>query len=217
MVGLTHLPFNQTNTNQYMDLKLFIETYDYPGCILLFGGKRDVRDGDQDTIASLGRLLGASTKHMLFRSGNALGADELFSKGIAEHAPTRLQVVVPYAGHRALKNVAYETISLDQLNLASEPEVSYQSLQNQNTKFPVKEYLQGKRDNLAMKGSYIIRDTVMVIGAQGVERAHCALFYDDLQNPRTGGTGHTMNVCKTNEIPFLDQCMWLNWLNDMRT
>ncbi len=200
-----------------MDLKLFIETYDYHGSILLFGGKRDVRDGDQATIASLGRLLGASTKHMLFRSGNAIGADELFSKGIVEHAPTRLQVVVPYAGHRALKNVAYETISLDQLNLASEPEVSYQSLQNQNTKFPVKEYLQGKRDNLAMKGSYIIRDTVMVIGAQGVERAHCALFYDDLQNPRTGGTGHTMNVCKTNDIPFLDQCIWLNWLDEVHT
>jgi len=200
-----------------MDLRQFIETYDYPGAILLFGGKRDVRDGDQEMIISLGRLLGSTAKHMLFRSGNALGADELFSKGIVEHAPARLQVVVPFTGHRARKNVAYDTISLDQLNIASETEVAYQSLTNHKTKYIVNEYLKGKRDNLAMKGSYIIRDTVMVIGAHGVPRAHCALFYDDLQNPRTGGTGHTMNVCETNGIPFLDQRIWLNWLDEVRT
>jgi hypothetical protein len=109
-----------------MTLKQFIENFDYPGSIILFGGKRAVRDNDH-----------------------------------------------------------------------------------------VNEYLVGKRNNLAMKGSYIIRDTVMVIGAQGVARVHCALFYDDLQNPKTGGTGHTMNVCKTNDIPVFDQCTWLNWLNEV--
>lgn len=198
-----------------MTFKQFIENFDYPGSIILFGGKRAVRDNDYALITSLGRLLGSTAKHIQFRSGNALGADELFSKGLIEQAPTRLQVIVPFSGHRAAKNLAYDTISLDQINLASEPEVAYHSLKNQKTTSLVNEYLVGKRNNLAMKGSYIIRDTVMVIGAQGVARVHCALFYDDLQNPKTGGTGHTMNVCKNNDIPVFDQCTWLNWLNEV--
>jgi hypothetical protein len=30
----------------------------------------------------------------------------------------------------------------------------------------------------------------------------------------TGGTGHTMNVCKQNNIPIVDQKIWFTWLKE---
>jgi len=195
-----------------MDFNRFIATYDYPSSIILFGGKREVPPSDERSITQLGYLLASSSKRMLFRSGNAGGADELFSKGVSAVSNTRLQVITPYDGHRAKANVAYDTISLDQVNIASEPDVIGYSLRNQSSKSGVKSYARGIRDKYAMKGAYIIRDTVMVIGANGIPKANFALFYDDLANPMTGGTGHTMDVCKVAGIPSIDQKVWLSWL-----
>jgi hypothetical protein len=195
-----------------MHFNSFLETYDHPGSIILFGGKRDVPPSDERTIIQLGILLASSSKRMLFRSGNAGGSDELFSKGVSEISNARLQVITPYEGHRAKNNVAYDTISLDQVNIVAEPDVVGYSLRNQSSKSGVKSYVQGNRDRYAMKGAYIIRDTVMVIGANGIPKANFALFYDDLENPMTGGTGHTMDVCGAAGIPSIDQKVWLSWL-----
>lgn len=195
-----------------MDFNSFLETYDYPGSIILFGGKREVPPADERSIIQLGILLASSSKRMLFRSGNAGGSDELFSKGVSEICNARLQVITPYKGHRAKANVAYDTISLDEVNVASEPEVIQYSLRNQESKPGVKSYVQGNRDRYAMKGAYIIRDTVMVIGANGIPSANFALFYDDLANTMMEGTGHTMDVCRAAGIPSIDQKVWLSWL-----
>ena len=55
-------------------------------------------------------MLTKRTKKMIFRCGNAEGADLYFSRGVTEADYFRLQVITPYYGHRERTNEAYETI-----------------------------------------------------------------------------------------------------------
>lgn len=196
-----------------MTLSEFIQQYDRPDAIVLLEGKRTVLPKDQPRLTALGRLLAASTVHMLFRSGNAKGADQLFSDGVTAVDPQRLQVITPYSGHRKKTNLAYDTISLDDLDMAAEPEVVYQSKGNKKTESLIDRYVAGDKNRYTVKAAYILRDTVKAIGAGDIRPATAGIFYDDLSAPRTGGTGHTMQVCTQNGIPVFDQRSWLDWLN----
>jgi len=195
-----------------MEFQEFKVKHDHPGTILLFGGKRDVLEEDMQLIRNLGHYLVSNTEHIVFRTGNASGSDALFAEAIAAIDSSRLQSVTPYDGHRKKTNYAKDRFSLDEIDVASEPEVIYHSKANTKTKHLVDDYVSGKRDQYAMKAAYIIRDTLMVIGGKDISPSACGLFYDDLKTPMTGGTGHTMNVCRLNNIPFFDQRTWRNWL-----
>lgn len=195
-----------------MEFETFVEVFDRPGKIVLLEGKRAVRAGDIDSLIALGRLLATNTQHLVFRSGNAPGSDAYFSQGVAEIAPNRLEVIIPYSGHRSGDNVAATTHSLDSLDLAAEDRVVYHSKQHAKTKKLVDEYVSGKRNPYAMKAAYILRDTVKVVGAAGIPQATAGVFYDDLSNPNQGGTGHTMRVCRENGVPVLTQEVWMGWL-----
>ena len=195
-----------------MTLSEFITNYDYEDSIVLLEGKRNVLEEDQEKLISLGKLLARKTSKMIFRSGNAPGADLYFCKGVAAVGPKRLQVIVPYSDHRKKSNLAYETFSLDDINLVSEPEVVYQSKGNKKTQKLVDDFVGGNKNRFSIKAAYIIRDTVKAIGAAGIKPASFGIFYDDLANPKEGGTGHTMNVCEKNHIPLIDQSVWLKWL-----
>jgi hypothetical protein len=56
--------------------------------------------------------------------------------------------------------------------------------------------------------------TIKVMGADDIKPATFAFFYDDLDDPKVGGTGHTMNVCEINEVPFCDQSEWFGWVEE---
>lgn len=196
-----------------MKFEAFIERYDKENSIILLEGKRDVRDEDIFKLIALGKKLAENTKNAIFRSGNAKGSDQYFSQGIASVSSLRLEVITPYSGHRSKKNQASTTYSLDDINLAEEPEVVYHSKSNYKTKDLVEKYVAGKRDRYSIKASYILRDTIKVIGTKNIKPISFAIFYDDLDNPGKGGTGHTMNICRQNNIPLIDQRSWLGWLN----
>lgn len=196
-----------------MTLTEFSSLYDIPGAIVLLEGKRNVLDADKPQLIKLGSLLAANTKHILFRSGNASGADELFTTGICKVNTKRMQVITPYTGHRKTTNKAHETISLDDVNLLEEPYVIYQSKSNKTTEKLIAPFVAGVNNIATIKAAYIIRDTIKVIGTNsGVPPATVALFYDDLANPGAGGTGHTMKVCEGNNVPYFDQRVWMAWL-----
>ena len=195
-----------------MSFDEFVGKYDIAGAVVLLEGKREVREADKDALVAVGRLLASNTQHMVFRSGNAPGSDAYFSQGVAEIAPNRLEVIIPYSGHRSGDNVAATTHSLDSLDLAAEDRVVYHSKQHVKTKKLVDEYVSGKRNPYAMKAAYILRDTVKVVGAAGIPQATAGVFYDDLSNPNQGGTGHTMRVCRENGVPVLTQEVWMGWL-----
>lgn len=150
---------------------------------------------------------------MIFRSGNAPGADYYLSLGISRIDKKRLEVITPFKEHRVTQKLANSTINLDDINLAEESEVIYQSKANKKIARLVDSFAAGKRDSGSKKSAFIIRDTIMVLGtASGIPPATAGLFYDDLDNPMTGGTGHTMKVCHANNIPYFDQSTWFNWI-----
>lgn len=197
-----------------MKLKEFIQNFDKENSVVLLEGKRTVIEEHKEKLVSLGKLLASTTKKMIFRSGNASGADHYFSKGVASVDHKRLQLVTPYSGHRKKENLAYNTVSLDEIDLAAEPEVIYQSKKNKKTEKLIDLFASGDKNRYTIKAAYIIRDTVKAIGSKNVKPATFGIFYDDLENPMEGGTGHTMNICKQNSIPIIDQAIWFNWLGD---
>lgn len=190
----------------------FITSYDQPGAMILLEGKRMVRQEDKARLFALGKQLAFFSKFMMFRSGNAPGADAFFSEGVAEIDPTRLQVITPYEGHRKKENKAHQTISLNQHMLVAEPEVIYQTKAEKKYAAMVDAYIAGEKHPGAAKAAYLLRDTVKVLGTHGIPPATAALFYDDVAAPRQGGTGHTMAICAKNYIPYYDQSTWFAWL-----
>lgn len=191
----------------------FIAQFDVEGSVVLLEGKRKVMPEDAPKLKLLGKLLASQTKHMLFRSGNADGSDQLFSEGVASIDPRRLQNIIPYNGHRKKTNVAYQTISLEDVNIAGEDKLVYQSINSHpKMKGLIENYVGGAIDKNSIKAAYILRDTAKVLGLDGSSPATFGLFYDDLNHRKEGGTGHTMRVCELNKVPFLDQTTWFIWL-----
>jgi hypothetical protein len=195
-----------------MNFQEFITQQDYPGAVILLEGKRAVLDEDAALLEKLGRLLAESMKEAVFRSGNAPGADAYFAAGVSAVNSARMQVIVPYSGHRKASSTGYRIYSLDDIDVAEEPEVVYHSKQNKKAEKSVDRYIAGSRDVSSIKASYIIRDTVKVVGAEGIVPATFGIFYDDLVNPGMGGTGHTMAVCREYGLPLIDQRAWFDWV-----
>jgi hypothetical protein len=195
-----------------MTLNEFVAQYDRPGSVVLLEGKRDVEAKDAPFLTELGRILASKTQHMTFRSGNAPGSDELFSMGVTEVDAKRLQVVTPYGGHRNKANHAHQTYSLDEIDLANEPDIVYQSKTGGRNDKLIDRFAGGNRDRTSIKAAYLVRDTVKVIGSRAIAPASFGIFYDNLDDPHQGGTGHTMTVCSNNLVPYVDQSVWITWL-----
>lgn len=196
-----------------MTLTEFTTTFNKENTIILLEGKRNVLESDKEKLIQLGSLLATHLPLAIFRSGNADGADFFFSNGVLKVAPDRLQVITPYDNHRQKSNKAYETISLDQIDLLNEPEVVYQSKNNKKTKSLIDKFIGGAKDRFAIKAAYIIRDTIKVTGTKsGIRPINFAFFYDDEQKPKTGGTGHTMEICEINKVPYFTQKDWEKWI-----
>ena len=195
-----------------MTLNEFITEFDKKGAVVLLEGKRNVAENDIPKLKELGKILAKKTKFMKFRSGNAAGSDEYFSIGVASINPQRLQVITPYKGHRKTKTQTDDIIALDELDLKNETELIKQSSHNKKMVRQIDEYVAGNIHRNSIKAAYIIRDTLKVIGTRKVSAATFGIFYDDLANLKSGGTGHTIKTCEANNIPAINQTTWLNWL-----
>ncbi len=201
------------NTDLHLTFESFLFSCDFVGSVILLEGKRAVLEEDKPRLTELGKLLCREMKHARFRSGNAPGADELFSDGVAKIDPSRMEIILPYTGHRRQSSAGYQTHALDNISLAAEPEVTYHTRSDNRKAKLVDDFAGGITNRFTIKAAYLLRDTVKVIGTRsGISKATFALFYDDLNNPGQGGTGHTMQVCKNNAVPFADQTVWMGWL-----
>lgn len=195
-----------------MNFEEFIEKYDFKGSYVLLEGKRNVNDSDKEKLIKLGELIAKKSKYLIARSGNADGADFYFSNGFSEIAKERLEVIVPSKGHRKKQNVAGRTYNLDEFNFLKEDNVIYETNKNAKNKSLVNLYVDGVKNRISAKAPYLIRDTMKVVGHNEIEKCSFAIFYDDLENPEQGGTGHTMLVCKNNNVPYINQSVWSNWI-----
>jgi hypothetical protein len=183
-----------------------------PEAVVLLEGRRAIPDRDATLATHTASMLVKQFPALRFRSGNAAGADQAFSEGIAQVAPWRLQIVAPYAGHR--KSARYPQALHDcpeSLSSVQEDVVVYKTA----TASPKIKGLIGKRDKqgaLAAKAAYLIRDTMKVTGySELFPKPACALFYVDLNDPFAGGTGHTIRVCQQEGVPFAFQDSWQQW------
>ena len=192
---------------------MILKEFDRDGSFVLLEGKRNVLDSKKEKLTDLGKLLAANSNRMTFRSGNADGADHFFSTCVVAVDSKRLQVITPYSGHRQ-KNNAYDTVSLDDINIAEEREVIYQSKQNKKAENLIYHFVSGEKNRISIKAAYILRHNIKAIGTDKIKPATFVIFYDDLQNPMTGGTGHTMTICKQNNITIIDQNTWFKWLTE---
>lgn len=195
-----------------MTLPDFILNYDIEGNVVLLEGKRDVPEEDKPHLIALGKLLAIRTSKIIFRSGNAGGADEFFSEGVSSVSKNRLEVILPYSGHRKKFNHAHRSFSLDTIDLKNELEVIEKSKINKKTRHLIDSYISGDRNPYSIKAAYILRDTIKVLGTSRLPPANFGIFYDNLQNPICGGTGHTMKICQLNGVPIIDQRIWIQWL-----
>lgn len=195
-----------------IDLKEFISKYDTIGSYVLFSGKRNVLKTDEKLIFDFGKMICLNTKNIVFRTGNAEGADFIFGSGVTSVNPNRLQTILPYKGHRKKYNLSYDAINLEDINLLEEPEIIYESKKNKKTEKLIEKFVSGEKNKIIVKAAYILRDTLMVLGNQEIPPVNFGFIYDDLLNPKEGGTGHTMHVCENKNIAFCNQSIWFDWI-----
>lgn len=196
----------------FQEFRSIIESH--PDGVLLVEGRRSIPEDFAHAGMTLAAFLAREFPLLRFRSGNAKGADEAFSRGVAMVDAKRLQVVIPYANHR--KSVRYDHAlyeSPDVLNSIQEKSVAYKTTvaSTGNSRLVEK---RGQKGRLGAKANYLIRDTMKVTGHSAMfPKPICALFYVDLDDPMAGGTGHTIRVCQNEGVSYAFQDSWMGWLD----
>ncbi|MFN8296703.1 MAG: hypothetical protein U0T69_10940 [Chitinophagales bacterium] len=181
--------------------------------IMLLEGTRKLMDADAPKLTALAQRLAAEYPNTIFRTGNATGSDEAFARGVAMVDVTRLEYVLPSPGmgkKRLIPNarvISLEDLSKEELNHLVEKTLEA----TPNYRYLVDCYRKGIRNRHAESAKLLIRDILKVYGskANGFLPATTAIFYVNFENPKGGGTGHTVRACVQRQIPFFTQMQWL--------
>ena len=198
--------------SQYTEFHALVVNHRRP--IILVEGTRELPAGDRPRLVVFARWLAETYPKAIFRTGNAKGADEAFAEGVEGVDPARLEYVLPYTGHRKKKNPSpARFVALDAMPPLAEKQVAYQTEQAS----PEYGSLLAKRDKvpkLKAKAGYLLRDTLKVTGADEPElnKASFGIFYVNPADPMKGGTGHTIRVCRTLNVPVAFQDEWMQWV-----
>jgi len=181
--------------------------------VILLEGRRSMPEEYYGKARKLAAFLTSRYPQCYFRSGNAEGSDEAFSKGVADVDPERLQIVAPYASHRKkarIDQAVYE--SPERLSWVEEESIAEKTmLASPKNKGLIKQRAGAGRT--AAKAAYLIRDTMKVTGfSDEFPKTTVALFYIDPKDPMSGGTGHTVRVCQAESIPYAFQDAWETWV-----
>lgn len=195
----------------YQQLQTLVETSDAP--VMLLEGRRSIGPVDTRKASAVASQLARDFPQLRFRSGNAPGSDEAFSEGVVAVDVSRLQIVAPYKRHRM--KVRYDGATYDSpqsLSSVQEEATAYKTI----SATPKNKRIIDKRaepGRLAAKASYLIRDTMKVVGhCEEFPKPVIALFYVDPDDPEDGGTGHTIRVCRQEGVPCVFQDVWGEWV-----
>jgi len=211
MTGMTDMTDRRNSPETLDALAALIEITQKP--VVLLEGRRTIPVDEYDKATAVAAFLAARFPKALFRSGNATGSDEAFSKGIVAVDATRLQAIAPYKTHRM--KARFEGASYaypDALSDQQKQEMVQQSVLVSPKSSSLMAQL-GKKGPLAAKADYLLRDTMKVIGfSEAFPKTTSALFYVDLDSPMDGGTGHTIRVCQNAGILVVYQNEWKQWI-----
>ncbi len=185
-----------------------------PGGVILLEGRRSITEADAAQARDLGSRLARCFPSLRFRSGNAQGSDEAFSEGVASIDASRLQIVAPYASHRKAARYSDATYdSPESLTRDQEEDIVHTTIQATPRNKGLVEK-RGRKGAIGAKAAYLIRDTMKVVGhSSEFPTPVFALFYVDLNDPLAGGTGHTVRVCQHEQVPYVFQDSWMQWIS----
>ncbi|MEX1119474.1 MAG: hypothetical protein WEB60_11855 [Terrimicrobiaceae bacterium] len=183
--------------------------------IVLLEGRREIPEEMSGSARRLGHLLAMCFPNMHFRSGNASGSDEAFAQGVGQHDPTRLELFIPYGGHRQAATAGALCVAADSLTDADRSIVAEATV----AASPRNRGLVNSRSpRLQAKANYLLRDTLKVTGyGSGFAAPVAGIFYADPSDPMAGGTGHTIRVCQNHSVPVILQHDWLQWIPELET
>jgi hypothetical protein len=182
--------------------------------VVLLEGTRELPASQAPALTALAARLARRFPHARFRTGNAKGSDEAFAAGVASVDPSRIEFVLPYAGHRSSQRPAQSpTASLDDISSDRMQEVVDATLQvspqYQRVAVNYRECKMPPRQRATAQ--LILRDTLKVTGTGAMPAPVAGIFYVHSADPDRGGTGHTMRVCRAQGVPVISQCHWLAW------
>lgn len=212
-----HLGYGSREIKSLADLDALIGNTENP--VILVEGIRALPEEHIETVKARGSLIASRYPKAFLRTGNAPGTDAAFAEGVARVAPDRLQVVLPYTGHR--KKYLFSGSSayaLDGLSKAAEDRITAATSEmNRDVARLAELYRQSGRSTAAgNKAAYLLRDTLKVLGAAeaNLTPATVGIFYVNEDDPLAGGTGHTVRVCVQHQVPVVFQGEWMGWAQE---
>ena len=78
--------------------------------------------------------------------------------------------------------------------------------------------LAARSPRLRAKASYLLRDTLKVLGHGGrLAPPGTGFFYVNPEDAMAGGTGHTIRVCQQLGVPVILHKDWLEWMPELES
>jgi hypothetical protein len=196
----------------YTELSALLSGADAP--VVLLEGTRELSVHKAPFLTALASHLARTFPHTRFRTGNAKGSDAAFAAGVAIVDATRLEFVIPYAGHRRRERPANSpATAMGDISPARVQEVVDATLaaSPQYERVAVNYGKPKTHPRQRAAAQLILRDTLKVTGTDTMPPPVAGIFYVHAADPDRGGTGHTMRVCRARGVPVINQFQWLEW------
>lgn len=206
------LPPTTRSSMTYAAFSRLLAAADAP-CVLL-EGTRAVSALQAPYLTALAEHLARAFPNARFRTGNAKGSDEAFAEGVARVDASRLEFVLPYASHRSGKRPPVSSATaIDDISAERVRDVVAATLEAspQYERVAVNYGESGMHPRQRATAQLILRDTLKVTGTDSMTAPVAGIFYVNAANPDSGGTGHTMRVCRSLGVPVVSQFHWLEW------
>ncbi len=184
--------------------------------VLLLEGTRKITLTDFTRLVQFGEFIAHQFPNCIFRSGNAFGSDDAFAQGVRKFAPDRMQIVLPKldSGKSRLHSSDY-VLALEEVTHAEEKQIIYESKRATPKNKRLFEAFELQQEGmLKQKSLYLLRDTLKVLGSpeNNLAPITAGIFFVNEDDPESGGTGHTMRVCRQNNVPVFKQDDWMKWM-----
>ena len=163
-----------------MDALRYIEECKEP--VVLLEGTRKLPTRDKPRLVEFAKELARLLPQVMFRTGNAPGADEAFAKGVRSVDPSRLQYVLPYETHAKKRIDPHSQVyPLDAIPDSELKEACRQAMEaTPEIAGLIKLYMRLRVKNRStVKALYLLRDALKVLGSRALSLAPATagIFY----------------------------------------
>lgn len=177
--------------------------------VIVLEGTRKLPENKKGILSEFAVELSQKIPNAIFRTGNAKGSDEAFAEGVIKNDAKRLQYIIPRENSR--RKFRHKNSPFFSADKIPDHELKY-LIEISNRASPKNSSMlntalinkKGKAYELAL---YLIRDTMKICGSEyyNLAKADFAFFFVNEENPLSGGTGHTIQVCKLMNVKYKTQ------------